>query len=233
MTRVYLIIALIVVIILFFGFHRWNKKQDKAKLAQKQKQEPTLGITTAEEEPVIMEEIPLEEIVEAEPIITTVEEPKQEPVGSSTYDPDTIIMQLRANPSRPFMGYELLQTLLANEFRFGEKDIFHRYERDNGTGPILFSLAAATQSGAFEINNMGACKCGGLVLFMHLDKKKKLMRSFDLMLDCARQIVEDLGGEILNEFGQTVDAQIIKQWREKICKYEDKNLYTMDLLDNL
>jgi hypothetical protein len=51
---------------------------------------------------------------------------------------------------------------------------------------------------------------------MRLDnKKKKLMSCFDLMLDTARQIVEDLGGELYDELERPVDGTVIKSWREK------------------
>lgn len=235
MLRSHLIIVLILVIFAFAAFFYWDRKHCKPKT--KIKQEPSLNpisheTTEFEDESTVLiaEDIVSEDQPELTTVTATIDAKK---VAASNYDPNTIIMQLHATPGRPFMGYELLQTLATNELNFGDRDMFHRHERADGVGPILFSLAAATKTGTFDIHNMGAFSCGGLVMFMHLTPKKKLMRTFDLMLDTARQIIEDLGGEILNELDQPVDANVIKEWRDRVCAFDEKIQYNTDLLDNL
>lgn len=152
----------------------------------------------------------------------------------SPYDPKLIVLQVNAFPGKPYMGYELHQALLAAGLRLGEKNIFHRYENEGrGEGKVLFSLAAATPDGSFAIEDMGAFKCNGLLVFMHLDAKQQLMTSFDLMLDTARQLAEELGGEIYDDLRHLINADVIKRIREKICTVETGNLYVSDLLDNL
>ncbi|MDR1057220.1 MAG: cell division protein ZipA C-terminal FtsZ-binding domain-containing protein [Coxiellaceae bacterium] len=157
---------------------------------------------------------------------------KSEGHKQSSYDPNLVVLQLSAFPGRPYMGYELHQALLSAGLRLGDKNIFHRYA-DNDDRKILFSLAAATPDGSFAIENMGLFKCQGLFLFMRLNPKRKLMSSFDLMLDTARQLTEELGGEIYDDLCQFVNANVIKRLREKICLVETDNLYATDLLDNL
>ncbi len=149
------------------------------------------------------------------------------------YDPNIIVLQIQAFPDKPYMGYELLQTLLSVGLRFGEMNIFHRYESEEGGGSVWFSIAAATPEGSFTIDDMGAFQCVGLVMFMRLDSKQKLMARFDLMLDVARQLVEELGGEICDDLHQPINAAVIRRLREKICTVETSNLYVADLLDNL
>lgn len=151
---------------------------------------------------------------------------------SSPYDPNLIVLQISAFPGKPYMGYELHQAILSSGLRFGEKNIFHRYDNEKN-GKVLFSLAAATANGAFAIEDMGSFKCNGLLLFMYLDAKQKLMANFDLMLDTARQLSEELGGEICDDLKQLINADVIKRLREKICTVETSNLYVSDLLDNL
>lgn len=150
----------------------------------------------------------------------------------SVYDPNLIVLQLSAFPGEPYMGYELHQALLASGLRFGDMNIFHRYD-DGEKGDVLFSLAAATKSGVFHIEDMGSFKCGGLMMFMRLNSKQKLMSNFDLMLDTARQLTEELGGDIYDDLHQSISADVIKRLREKICEVETKNMYAADLLDNL
>ncbi len=153
---------------------------------------------------------------------------------TSPYDPKLIVLQVNAFPGKPYMGYELHQALLTAGMRLGENNIFHRYENEaKGEGKILFSLAAATRDGSFAVEDIGAFKCNGLLLFMNLDTKYQLMTSFNLMLDTARQLAEELGGEIYDDLHHLINADVIKRVREKICTVETSNLYVSDLLDNL
>ena len=130
------------------------------------------------------------------------------------------------------MGYELHQALLSAGLRFGDMNIFHRYD-ENDDEKALFGLAAATPDGSFAVEDMGSFQCNGLLLFMRLNPKQKLMKSFDLMLDVARQLAEELGGEIYDDMHQVINVDVIKRMREKICGVETSNLYVSDLLDNL
>jgi len=168
-----------------------------------------------------------------EEVLIRVSHKKELDKESAAFDPETIIIQAHAAKGKPYMGYELLQSLLAVGLRFGDMNLFHRHEGLNGKGALLFSVAAATASGTFEINNMGAFSCGGLVFFMKLDPKRKLMKTFDLMIDTARQLIDDLGGELCNERNESLNANTLRQLRERICEVEGGNQYASDLLDNL
>ncbi|MCL5260848.1 MAG: cell division protein ZipA [Gammaproteobacteria bacterium] len=190
----------------------FRKKKSLCAKAQT-KQEPTVGDTAT--------------IVEPNPSSPEVK------ITDEVFDPNTIIMQIRANPGRPYMGYELLQVILETGFRFGKMNLFHRHQNANGEGPVLFSLASATKEGTFELNSMGGVSCPGVILFMHLDNKKKLMQVFDLMLDVARQFIEDLGGEILDEKQRPLDATVINNWRQKIAIADGNKYYKANLFDNL
>jgi len=169
------------------------------------------------------------------PLVSFTKEPESvdaDATEQSPYDPNLVILQINAFPGKSYMGYELHQALLSVGLSFGDKSIFHRYA-DGDESKTLFSLAAATSSGSFSIEDMGSFKCSGLLLFMRLDPRRKLMKAFDLMLDTARQLTEELGGEICDDLQNLINAEAIKRLREKICMVETNNLYTSDLLDNL
>lgn len=153
-------------------------------------------------------------------------------LAESAYDPKLVVLQIQSFADKPYMGYELLQTLLSVGLQFDDKSIFHHYEKGKDN-KVLFSVAAATPEGTFAIDDMGAFKCQGLVLFMQLHPKQKLMQRFDLMLDIARQLTEELGGDIYDDLYQPINAAVIRRLREKICTVETSNLYAADLLDNL
>lgn len=143
---------------------------------------------------------------------------------------EIMYIMLAAKPDRPYVGYELLQSLLSAGLRFGAMDLFHRYEDLNGKGKILFSLASASETGTFEINKMGAYSGKGLMIFLRLSSNKDLIFAFDTMLDTATQLIDDLGGDILDDERKILTAEKIEKMRKKVLDFEQKQL-TGDLFD--
>ncbi|MCW8398738.1 cell division protein ZipA [Legionella sp. PATHC038] len=127
--------------------------------------------------------------------------PKVEVESSIKMDtPTTLMMFLLAKENRQFAGYELLQTVLAAGLRFGEGSLFHRHQFPNGQGPVLCSLAAATATGVFDLQNIGAFSVRGLCLYMHSSKNPGIdIERFAVMLETARQLSEGLDAHLLDD----------------------------------
>ncbi len=123
--------------------------------------------------------------------------------------PQTILLHIMAQRGRHFAGYELLQALLSAGFRYGSMSIFHRHEGMNGKGKTLFSLASAVEPGTFDMASIGGFSCPGLILFMQVDKNKNSAAVFDLMLNTARQLADDLDGHLLDAQRKPLGAQKI------------------------
>ena len=138
------------------------------------------------------------------------------------------ILFLRAPQGRPYSGYELLQCLLTCGLRFGENNIFHRYEHHPDGQVVLFSVAAATKNGELKPSDMGDFNCPGLSLFITLNNHVYPSVNFELMLDTARQLMEDLGGVLLDENQAPLIPEKIQQIREKIKRFETSQ-QTMEL----
>lgn len=116
---------------------------------------------------------------------------RKQPAGS-----DILILYVMAPKERPFLGYELMQSLLNVDLRHGNMKIFHRHEHPNGQGRVLFSLAQATEPGIFDLNEMGGLRCTGLSLFMHIAPDDSALNTFNLMLETAQQLADDLAGQL-------------------------------------
>lgn len=144
--------------------------------------------------------------------------PKEEPIPPQKIEPLRVMLFLRANPNRPYGGYELLQSLLSSGLRFGEMNIFHRFQTE--TDKILFSVAAATASGQLIPGDMGEFSCLGLSLFLTLDGENQGHHQFELMLDTARQLTEDLGGVILDENQKLLTSETTQLLEENIKHFE-------------
>lgn len=113
--------------------------------------------------------------------------------------PTSIMMFLLAKDNKQFAGYELLQTVLASGLRFGEGHLFHRHREANGQGPVLCSLAAATATGVFDLQNIGAFSVRGLCLFMNASQNPDIdAERFSVMLETARQLAEGLDAHLLD-----------------------------------
>jgi cell division protein ZipA len=131
--------------------------------------------------------------------------------------PATLMLFLLAKENRQFAGYELLQTVLAAGLRFGEGHLFHRHQLANGQGSILCSLAAATASGVFDLQNIGAFSVRGLCLFMQVSTKPDInAERFSAMLKTARQLSDGMDAHILDAQRKPLNAEQISRYCEQL-----------------
>jgi cell division protein ZipA len=129
---------------------------------------------------------------------------------------DFLVIYVVAEAGKPYFGYELLQALLSAGMRYGDMNIFHRFERSHGRGTPLFSLASASDPGTFDLNHMGEVSCKGLCLFMNLSDCKDSIIAFEKMVDTAQQLVDDLGGELRDSDGKKMDHRSLTTYRERV-----------------
>lgn len=129
----------------------------------------------------------------------------------------SVMMFLLAKGNRQLAGYELLQTVLAAGLRFGEGHLFHRHQSPNGQGPVLCSLAAATPSGVFDLQNIGAFSVRGLCLFMHASGNPTIDgERFAIMLDTAKQLSEGLDTLLLDDKQQPLSDASIERYYQQL-----------------
>ena len=133
-----------------------------------------------------------------------------------TQESNIIVLHVMAPPNQAFLGYELIQALVNVDLRHGPMKIFHRYEHNNGQGNILFSVAQATEPGIFDINDIGALRCLGLSIFMHTNPDQPALPIFNLMLEAAQQLAEDLDGKLEDIQHQPLTSQMIANYRKKL-----------------
>lgn len=151
-------------------------------------------------------------ILVAEHEETTAVKEEAKPVAAST-----VMMFLLAKENRQFAGYELLQTVLAAGLRFGEGHLFHRHQFANGQGPVLCSLAAATATGVFDLQNIGAFSVRGLCLFMQASKNPNIdAERFNIMLETARQLSEGMDAYLLDDQRKPLTEERIARYKRAL-----------------
>ena len=165
------------------------------------------------EEPVVQPILRPTPQVSPTPSVKPLQEDKAPATSSDSAS--SVMMFLLAKENRQLAGYELLQTVLAAGLRFGEGHLFHRHQSPNGQGPVLCSLAAATPSGVFDLQNIGAFSVHGLCLFMQASGNPTIdAERFAIMLDTAKQLSEGLDTHLLDEQRKPLsDASIQRYYR--------------------
>ena len=131
--------------------------------------------------------------------------------------PSSVMIFLLAKENRQLAGYELLQTLLASGLRFGEGQLFHRHQHSNGQGPVLCSLAAATASGVFDLQNIGAFSVRGLCMFMHASGNSTIDADrFEIMLDTAKQLSDGLDTLLLDDQRKPLSDASLRRYYQQL-----------------
>lgn len=147
----------------------------------------------------ISPDLPPELELDDSPLTPKREEPRAR-ADTTVATGQSLMIFLLAKENRTLAGYELLQTVLAAGLRFGEGHLFHRHQYTNGQGPVLCSLAAATATGVFDLQNIGAFSVRGLCLFMTASGNVGIdTERLSVLLDTARQLADDLDTHLLDE----------------------------------
>jgi len=130
--------------------------------------------------------------------------------------PEVITLTVMSLNSKPFIGYDLINALEANNLHFGEMDIYHRHKYRNGKGPLYFSVASIVRPGTLDPKNLGVLSTPGLALFMQLDNPKHDRIIFKQMLATAHDLAKALNGIVCDERRVPLRESTIQGYNEKL-----------------
>ena len=143
------------------------------------------------------------------------------PRGPNTH---VFILYVVARREEAFAGATILETLLANDLRFGDMDFFHRHERTSARGAIEFSVANMMKPGVFDIDNMEPLQTRGLMFFVTLPGPTDMLKAFDYMYETAKLVAKSLDGDIQDETRSVVTRQSLEHMRQQIRELERRLL---------
>ena len=143
------------------------------------------------------------------------------PRGANTH---VFILYVVARQEDGFAGGTILETLLANDLRFGDMDFFHRHEQTSGRGAIEFSVANMMKPGVFDIDNMEPLQTRGLMFFVTLPGPTDMLKAFDYMYEMAKLVAKSLDGDIQDETRSVVTRQSLEHMRQQIRELERRLL---------
>lgn len=179
---------------------------------------PLAGVSAASEEPANIDW--LEDLMDSHDTDDE-HQPGELPRAADT---EVIILHVMSRDGEGFSGKDILEILLACDLRFGDMDFFHRHEQPAGRGPIQFSVANMLQPGVFDIDNMDTMRTRGLVFFLTLPGPEDMIQAYDFMLETARVVSRNLGGELLDESRSVLTQQAVEHSRQQIRELERRLL---------
>lgn len=143
--------------------------------------------------------------------------------------PDYVVaVYLLAKEGETYSGYELLQALLSAGLRYGDRSIFHRHTHKDGHGDVLFHCASATSPGTFDLSKMGSFSGRGICLFFSANEVNEPLVAFDCLMETLDQLVDDLGGKVLDQKRLPFTRETLMQHRQYLRSIEN-NKTTVDM----
>jgi cell division protein ZipA len=123
----------------------------------------------------------------------------------------------------PFRGPILLGALADAGLEFGDMQIFHRYEEQDGQ-QLLFSLASIREPGIFDLSAMHDFTTDGLVLFIQVPGQTDALKAFESMVAAARALANSLDGTIYDATNSVLTNQTIGHMREEViaCQLQQR-----------
>jgi cell division protein ZipA len=172
-------------------------------------EQPEQGKFNWDDEPVAKEAPAV--AIKAAPIKPVQKTPKVEQTASS----EVLVIHLMAPKDHTCDGQLLLDTAVSLGLRYGNMKIFHRHVSDDGSGPVLFSMANLLKPGTFDLTTIGQQQMVGVTLFMAPSELDKPSEIFDAMLDVAEQMAAKLQLNIMDESRSSMTKQTIDHYRHR------------------
>lgn len=125
-----------------------------------------------------------------------------------------------AHDPQGFSGKDILFLFNSCDLRFGEKQIFHRFEEADGKGSIQFSVAQSYEPGIFVPAAMAQQHFRGLSFFLSLPGARKPMEAYEAMSEMALVVARKLHADLYDSARSALTPQTIEHDRQQIMDYE-------------
>ena len=147
--------------------------------------------------------------------LTQQAQPQKPAEKPNTQPEEVLVIHLMANKGEKVAGQQLLDAVLSAGIRYGAMKIFHRHLSDDGSGPVLFSMANLANPGTFDLNTMGDLEVPGVTLFMALDDIADPVDALNIMIEAVDSIVGDLQLNVMDESRSSMTRNTIDHYRQR------------------
>lgn len=135
--------------------------------------------------------------------------------------PDKIIVIYLVSASgEKLSGNRIQEAMHKAGLEFGDMNIFHRFP-DEGMKPgnPVFSVANLVEPGTFDLASLPYMETPGLTLFISLKARPEALKSFDLFMDTANQLKQELGAELRDQGRNVLNRQAITHLRDGVVEF--------------
>ncbi len=135
---------------------------------------------------------------------------------------EVLVINVLKDDGEPLQGRDLHHVFKVCDLRFGEMDIFHRFEQANAKGKIQFSVANGVEPGTFDPSTLDTASTTGISFFMSLPGPEHPMEAFDAMLEVAHVFARNFNAELHDESHSDLTPQTIEHCRHRIREFSRK-----------
>ncbi len=146
----------------------------------------------------------------------------EKPSDNAPVVEELLIINVLAPKGQRFDGEGLVAALRSQGLRYGDMNIFHRI--DPATKAKLYSVANAIEPGTFDLSDLNAMRSPGMTFFLQLPGPDDASTMFDDMLQAARNVALDLGGELRDEDLSVLTGQTTEHMRQRIADFARRRL---------
>lgn len=140
---------------------------------------------------------------------------------------EILVLNVLAANKEGFAGEDLMHILLACDCRFGEMNIFHRYEKENKQGKIQFSIVNLVEPGIFDLDDIKSFTTPGISFFIRLPGPENPLEAYDAMVETAKCLARNLQGLLKDENHSTATEQTLEHGRQRIRDYLKRKLISV------
>ncbi len=133
-----------------------------------------------------------------------------------------VALYLYPSPKRALSGEKTLKMLIKYGLRYGEMSCFHRYEDNEQSSPLMFSVLRISDDGAptgFDLETLSSEEVKGLAFFLALPNANAI-KGFDMMVSLAGLMARDVDGILFDEQSLELTPQLRDHWRHFVIEYK-------------
>src|SRR5690554_2361290 len=119
-----------------------------------------------------------------------------------------------------FTGEDMVNLFNQCDVRFGEREIFHRFEQAEGKGSIQFSIVHSFEPRHFSPETILDQHFRGLSLFMKLPGAKNPSAAYEAMVAIAQLLAKHFNADLFDGERSALTQQTIEHERQQIVDFE-------------
>ncbi len=139
----------------------------------------------------------------------------EETVQIEDFEEKLVTIHVAAQRDQRFFGNDLKALFDQHGYRFGRMSLYHCTLE----GDRVFSIANMVKPGTFDEETLDKFATPGITLFMRLPIELDADVAFDFLIREAKELAEELGGQLRDENRNPLSEQTIQHMRDDIQQY--------------